>query len=164
MHDLYEGIELNKAQTEVICRGLLDLAGVDGLHDSEVALIHEFYRSGGGEGDAIEELGTGDFDLDAAKKTLSDGGDAVVEAFMMSCYLLIYADGRHSDEERTRVAQYADAFGLDRARLEELHVKARLYLLEMLAANIRNKDAIHDVGSELGLSAEAIDGAMKKEG
>lgn len=164
MHDLYEGIELNKAQTEVICRGLLDLAGVDGLHDNEVALIHEFYRSGGGEGDAVEAL-EGDFDLDAAHKTLDEGGAAVVEAFMMSCYLLIYADGRHSDEERTRIAQYADAFGIDRARLEELHVKARLYLLEMLAEGIRNKDAIEDIGTgELGLSADAVHGAIKKEG
>lgn len=163
MHDLYEGIELNKAQTEVICRGLLDLAGVDGLHDNEVALIHEFYRSGGGDGEVVDTLATDGFDLDAASRTLKEGGPAVVEAFIMSCYLLIYADGRHSDEERARIAQYADALGVDRARLEELHVKARLYLLEMLAAGLRNKDAIRDVGGELGLSDEAITGAMKKE-
>lgn len=162
MHDLYEGIELNKAQTEVICRGLLDLAGVDGLHDNEVALIHEFYKSGGGTGEVVEALADG-FDLDAATRTLKEGGPAVVEAFIMSCYLLIYADGRHSDEERARIAQYADALGVDRARLEELHVKARLYLLEMLAAGLRNKDAIRDVGGELGLSDEAITRAMKKE-
>lgn len=162
MHDLYEGIELNKAQTEVICRGLLDLAAVDGLHDNEVALIHDFYKNGGGEGDVVEALADG-FDLDAATRTLEEGGPAVVEAFVMSCYLLIYADGRHSDEERARIAQYADALGLDRARLEELHVKARLYLLEMLAAGLRNRDAIRDVGGELGLSDEAITRAMKKE-
>lgn len=163
MHDLYEGIELNKAQTEVICRGLLDLARVDGLHDSEVELIHEFYKSGGGEGDIIDSLSAEDFDLDAASRTLKEGGPAVVEAFIMSCYLLIYADGRHSDPERARIAVYASNLGVDRIRLEELHVNARLYLLKVLAAEIRNKDAIREVGTELGLSDEAITGAMKKE-
>jgi hypothetical protein len=164
MHDLYEGIELNKAQTEVICRGLLDLARVDGLHDNEVALIHEFYKSGGGEGDIIDSLSADDFDLATASRTLQkEGGPAVVEAFIMSCYLLIYADGRHSDEERARIAVYANHLGVDRIRLEELHVNARLYLLKVLAAEIRNKDAIREVGTELGLSDEAITGAMKKE-
>lgn len=163
MNDLYEGIELNQAQTEAICRGLLDLAAVDGLHEAEIALIHDFYKSGGGEGDAIEALSKADFDLDGTVKVLKDGGQGVVEAFIISCYLLIYADGEHSDAERGRIAEYGTALGLDADGLEGLHVKARLYLLQMLAAGLRNKDAIHDVGAELGLSDDAI-GSLDKEG
>lgn len=163
MNDLYEGIELNQAQTEAICRGLLDLAAVDGLHEAEIALIHDFYKSGGGQGDAIEALSKADFDLDATVKVLKDGGQSVIEAFIISCYLLIYADGEHSDAERGRISEYGAALGLDDAGLEGLHVKARLYLLEMLAAGLRNKDAIHDVGAELGLSDDAI-GSLDKEG
>lgn len=163
MHELYEGIELDEAQTEAICRGLLDLAGVDGVHESETALIHEFYRTGGGVGD-VGKLAEGDFDLAGMVKVLEGGGSAVVEAFVISCYLLIYADGQHSDAERKRIAEYASALGLDHDRLEALHVKARLYLLEMLAANLRNRDAIREVGTELGLSAEDIDDSLNKEG
>ena len=43
MNDLYEGVELNAEQTTWICRGLLDLAAVDGVHENEVALIKQFY-------------------------------------------------------------------------------------------------------------------------
>lgn len=163
MHELYEGIELDGAQTEVICRGLLDLAACDGVDDSEIALIHGFYRSSGAAGD-LEALAKQDFDLAAAAKTLADGGETVVEAFLISCYLLIYADGEFSDAERKRIAEYGDAFGLDAARLEHLHVKARLYLLEMLAQSLHNKDAVRQVGGELGLSSEAIEESLNKEG
>jgi len=162
MHELYEGIELDKTQTEAICRGLLDLAEADGVHQSEIELIHGFYRSGGG-GD-LDALGKTDFDLDATVKVLTGGGPEVVEAFLISCYLLIYADGEFSDAERKRIGEYGDAFGLDAVRIEHLHVKARLYLLGMLAQNLRNPDAVRAVGGELGLSAEAIEESLNKEG
>ena len=163
MHELYEGIELDGAQTETICAGLLDLAKADGVHESEIALIHEFYRSGGKSGD-LDALAKKDFDLQAAARSLTAGGDKVVEAFLISCFLLIYADGDYSDAERKRIGEFGDALGLDAARLEHLHVKARLYLLEMLAQNLRNPDAIRDVGGELGLSSEAIEDMLDKEG
>jgi len=163
MDDLYRGIELNQEQTAAICRGLLDLAAIDGLHEAEIALIHEFYTSGGGEGDAIAKLAAIPFDLDATVATLKGGGEAIVEGFLISCYLLIYADGDHSEQERKRITQYGAAFGLDGIQLEKLHVKARLYLLEMLAAGLRNKAAVQDVAAEMGLPEDAID-SLNKEG
>lgn len=162
MHELYEGIELDKAQTEAICRGLLDLAEADGVHPSEIELIHEFYRSGGGVDPSA--LGAAEFDLAATAKVLGGGGEQVVESFLISCYLLIYADGDFSDAERKRVGEYAEAMGIDADRLEHLHVKARLYLLEMLAQNLRNADAVRAVGGSLGLSSEAIEESLNKEG
>ncbi|MCA9540697.1 MAG: hypothetical protein KC620_17480 [Myxococcales bacterium] len=163
MHDLYEGIELSKGQTEWICRGLLDLAAVDGIHENEYALIGEFYASSGGDPGDLSSL-EGKFDLKAAAAALSAGGEAAVEAFLISCYLLIYADGNHSDPERKRIGEYADAFGISAEGLSKLHLKARLYLLEMLAAGLRNKDAVREVaGAELGLSADEIAGSMTKE-
>ena len=66
-------------------------------------------------------------------------------------------DGRQADEERARVGTYADALGVERDALEELHVRARLYLLSMLAQGLRNKEAVRAVGiHQLGLKADQI--------
>ncbi|MCA9528160.1 MAG: hypothetical protein KC549_17860 [Myxococcales bacterium] len=156
MQELYEGIELDENQTEWICRGLLDLASADGLHPSEIELIEGFASAGGRGSASIEKLKEGGFDLEKAKAVL--GADPqLTEAFLVSCYLLIYADGRHSDEERARVGTYADALGVERDALEELHVRARLYLLSMLAQGLRNKEAVRAVGiHQLGLKADQI--------
>jgi hypothetical protein len=153
MQELYEGIELTPEQTEVVCRGLLDLASVDGTHDSEMALIADF--SGGADLKALEAK---PFDLDAAARVLTAGGDAVVEAFLTSAFLLIYADGDHSERERARIGEYGEALGVSADRLESLHTKARLYLLQILAANLRNKAAVRDVAAEMGLSENDLAG------
>lgn len=164
MYELYEGIELDGPQTEAICRGLLDLAACDGVDPSELDLIHGFYRSSGASAD-LDVLAKQGFDLAAAAKVLQAGGGTVVEAFFISCYLLIYADGEFSDPERKRIAEFGDAFGLDANRLEHLHLKARVYLLEMLAQNLRNPDAVRSVGGELlGLSSAVIEESLNKEG
>ncbi len=149
MQEFLEGVEPTPEQTRVMCRGLLDLAGVDGVHESELELIKDFY---GAEQDFTELEGE-PFDLAAAAATLKAGGEKLVEAFLISAYLLIYADGEHSDEERTRVGEYADALGIGRDRLEELHMKTRLMLLDMFAA-LLNKDAVKEVGGSLGLDQD----------
>lgn len=156
MQELYEGIELDETQTEWICRGLIDLAKVDGMHQAEIELI-EGFASAGGKGQAnVAAFKDADFDLAQAAKVLG-GSPQLTEAFLASCYLLIYADGRHSDQERTRIGEYADALGVDRERLEDLHVRARLYLLQMLAQGLRNKEAVKAVGvHQLGLNEHQI--------
>ena len=156
MQELYEGIELDAAQTEWICRGLIDLAKVVGLHEAEIELI-EGFASAGGQGQAnLADLKNASFDL--AEAVLVLGASApLTEAFLASCYLLIYADGRHSDQERARIGEYADALGVERDRLDDLHVRARLYLLQMLAQGLRNKEAVKAVGMhQLGLNEDQI--------
>lgn len=156
MQELYEGIELNEEQTDLICRGLLDLAKVDGLHEAELELIEGFAAGGGKASADFAALQSQPFDLEQAKEVLG-GDDQLVEAFLASCYLLIYADGVHSDEERMRIGQYADALGMSRDRLETLHVRARLYLLQMLAQGLRNKEAVKAVGiHQLGLNEDQL--------
>ncbi len=153
MHELYEGIELNATQTALICRGLLDLAAVDGVHETEAAFIKEFYSASGGD---FAELDDQSWDMTGCTKALKACGDNVVEAFIMSAYLLIYADGTHSDAERARMGEYGEGLGLTTDHLEELHVKARLLMLRQLAEGLRNKDAIRYVGASLGLGADQI--------
>lgn len=163
MQEFYEGIELTDEQTEWLCRGLLDLAAVDGLHENEIALIADFYTGGAEDAGAadLEALRGTPFDLKKAREVLAVGGDKLIDAFLVSGYLLIYADGEHSDEERQRVREFAEAFGVADDRLESLHLKARLYLLQMLANNLRNKDAVRQVGTDMGLGADDIASALE---
>ena len=162
MQELYEGIELSLEQTEWICRGLIDLAAVDGLHETEIALIEDFYAAGD---DArkirISEFEQQPFDLPKAVEIVGAGGEQVVEAFLVSCYLLIYADGEHTDAERERIHEYGRAFDVEAGALEELHVKARVYLLNTLAQNIRNKEAVKEIAQAMGLADDQIAGALE---
>jgi hypothetical protein len=157
MNDLYAGIKLNEEQNQWICRGLLDLAAVDGVHANEEALIHEFYCSAGGDPSDLVDLEAQGFDPANAADVLQGN---LVEAFLMSCYMLIYADGHQSEEERVRIGEFAAAMGVDRAELDGLHTRARLYLLQMLAAEIRNRDAIRTAGAALGLTQDDIAGII----
>lgn len=160
MQELYEGIELTAEQAEWLCRGLLDLAAVDGVDQSEIDLINEFYASETGQAADLDALEAKGFDLDEAPKHLQ--GEKVVEAFIISSYLLIYADGNHSEEERKRVSEFAVAFDLTPGQLEDLHLKARLYLLQMLATQLRNRDVVRQVGASLGLADDQIAGAWEE--
>lgn len=156
MQDLYEGIELTPQENQAVVRGLLDLADVDGAHETEMALIADF--AGIEDPAALAAIRKTPFDLAATVKTLTAGGSAKVEAFLMSAYMLIYADGHHSDRERARIAEYAKAMGVAADRLAHLHTQARLYLLQMLAANLRNKAAVLEVAAELGLGENDLAG------
>jgi tellurite resistance protein len=157
MQELHEGVELSEQQTEIVCRGLLDLAAVDGVHESELELIAEFCGAGGHTAD-FDALQKHPFDLAEAAKVLKSGGDEVVESFLASAYLLIYADGEHSEAERKRVKEYADALGVSHERLEALHTRARLYLLQTLASNLRNKAAVREVAAQMGLNESDLAG------
>ena len=156
MQETFKGLELDEQQTELVCRGLLDLAAVDGVHESEVALIESFYSSASGESLDLAALKAKGFDLDKASAQLKAAGDTTVAAFLRLCFSLIWADGDFSDLERKRINEFAAALDVDAAALEQLHVEARLDLLDGLARNLRNKDVVQQVGQSLGLTAAQI--------
>ncbi|MFN3197652.1 MAG: hypothetical protein ACE366_04425 [Bradymonadia bacterium] len=151
MQELYEGIQLTDAQTEWICRGLLDLAAVDGVHESELALVADFYSgSSSSPEDVLAAMRAEGFD-GAAAEAVKAGGEHLVEAFFITCYMLVYADGNHSDEERAKVAAFAQLFDLDQPTLDGLHRRARLFLLKEIAEGVRNRDAVLEIAGEMGL-------------
>lgn len=159
MQNLYEGIELTAEQNEWICRGLLDLAAVDGVDESEIDLVREFYT---GAVTDLEAMAAEGFDLAEAAKAFTAGGEALIEMFIVSCYMLIYADGEHSDAERGRISEFATAVGIGSADLETLHLKSRLFLLEQMAVGLRNRSLVEQIGiNNLGLTAEQVAGLTK---
>lgn len=145
----YDGLELNEEQTNLVCQGLMDLAAVDGVDPSETELIENFYSAAGGDKAKLDELLKQPFDIEKAKKVF-DTPDAR-NAFLLSCYMLIYADGVHSEPERKRISEFAAALDVSAAELEDLHVKARMYLLRELAQGLRNRDVVRQVGMSMGL-------------
>lgn len=161
MDELYEGIELTEAQAAWITRGLLDLAHVDGMHDAERALISDFYAGEGGTS-TLEALAAEGFDPAEAATALRAGGVKVVEAFLTSCYLLIYADGNHSEAERARVRAYGASFGLSPEAQEDVHVKARMYVLRSLAHIAWSREIVQQIGASMGLAAPQIAQALEK--
>jgi 16S rRNA (cytidine1402-2'-O)-methyltransferase len=75
------------------------------VHESETELVKGFYAGENGDMRGYEAMAAETFDLAAAASVLTAGGERLVEAFLMSAYLLIYADGEHSDAERKRVGE-----------------------------------------------------------
>ena len=159
MDDLNE-VKLTNEQTNVVCQGLMDLAAVDGVDPSETALIENFYASEGGNPSDLEALLKKPFDL-AAAKTVLDTAE-VRHAFLQTCYMLIYADGVHSEPEKKRIHEFAAALDVNDAILDELHLKARMFLLCGMAQNIRNRDAVIAVGNSMGLNEAQMSGLMEK--
>ncbi len=158
MQDSYESVELDETQTEWVCRGLLDLAAVDGVHPAELEMIKDFYVQGGGQAAGLDALRSKGFDAKAAAEALTGSAR---DTFFISCYMLILADGEVSEPETARMKQYAEAFGVGEDALAGYDVKARQTFLGMMADELRNKDAVRQVGAELGLTDAQIDQAME---
>ena len=155
----YENLVLDERQTAWFCRGLLDLAAVDGEHENEIALVREFLLASE-SAVTLEELKASPFKL-AEVAAVIDGPAA--EAFIISCYMLVYADGIISDRETVRIAEYVTAMGISAERHKTLHEQARIFLLGNLAVGLRNVDLVSEIGSDLGLDETVINDTIKRE-
>ncbi len=158
MDELYEGLDLNQAQINVICRGLFDLSAVDGVDASEKELIEGFYAELGSS-EKLDDVLKQAFDLNEAVTVLADVNAR--NAFFITCYLLIYADGEFSEAELTRINEFAKAFNLSDGEQNDLHLKARMYLLKELAQSLKNRDVVRQVGASMGLAENDIDSLLK---
>ncbi len=153
MQESYRSVELDATQTELVCRGLLDLAAVDGVDPAELAMIEDFFAQSGGGARSLDSLAALGFDPGAAAAGLTG---AARDTFFISCYMLMYADGAVSDLETQRMAEFGEAFGVDAEQLSAYDIRARQLFLGMMAEGLRNKDAVQQVGAELGLTADQI--------
>lgn len=133
---------------QVIVRGMHEVAKVEGVHDAEAVMIRGFYENCQRDTGALtsfEELCRGPFDLDEARRIL-DTPD-LKAAFLRSCLLLAYADGRYSTEERQLVRGYADALGVPAHATLAIEESVSDQLLQNIA-RISNIDALREVAAE----------------
>lgn len=157
MSNRFEALNLTASETEWFCRGLVDLAGSDGIHASEMEIIEEFCASGNLDQAAVEALMQKGFSASDAKAHLT--GDTL-DAFMTTCFVLAYADGQLSDIERGRLESYAEDFGYGAEKLAEAHDEARQFLISSLAEELKNLALVREIGSAIGLSEDKINAAL----
>jgi hypothetical protein len=153
----FDELNMSETQTEWFCRGLIDLANADGMHETELEVIEEFCRSSQLKNVDIEALGNMGFDPTQAAAALT--GEAR-DAFFTTCFILAYADGQLSDIESDRLSVYASAFGYDGAKFDEAHVHARVFLISSIAAEIKNHTLLAEIGRSFGLNDEQIQFAL----
>ena len=157
MDGQFEQLNMSDAQTEWFCRGLIDLANADGMHETELEVIEEFCRSSQLSNVNIDALGAMGFDATQAAAELT--GESR-DAFFTTCFILAYADGQMSDIESERLSTYASAFGYDASQFEQAHVHARVFLISSLAAEIKNHVLLAEIGRSFGLNDEQIQYAL----
>lgn len=157
----YEEVNLTPEQAEHYGAAMLNLAAVDGVHPDEWDLIRGFYVASGGKPEDLVGLGR-TFDLATAAASLRTAGPKVIEALVISLFLVIYADGTYSDAERTWMKGAGHALGLDEDRLENLHFKARMFLLHGVAEGLKNREAVSKVADDISLDTHNVTQATEK--
>lgn len=145
MKELFAEIDMDRESASFIAAGLRELAGVDGYHALELALIEDLER----------ELGTEpvQFDLTADHPLRSD---ELKEVFMRSAILLALADGQISELEGERIGRYANLLGIGVERLAELFRDVKVFLLSAFAGAEIFRDQAEQIGHDLGLDEEDI--------
>src|SRR5262245_14324469 len=102
---------LDFEQVKVLTHALMTLARVDGIHDNEMSLVREFYRSCSRAGDPrLEEVAGGAFDIERAKQLFDT--PELSKLFVKSLILLAFADGTYATEEDRLIRVWASALGV----------------------------------------------------
>ncbi len=153
MIELFADVDLSNDAAAYIASGLRALAGCDGFHTNEIALVEEFERGVG-----IDPTSASDFQS-AGGGPLKD--DSERELFLSSLQLLALADGRISAREDEWITSVSSDLGIGEARRQELAVQAKQYLLSSLAGVNAFRAQAEAVGKSLGLTdaqiAEVLD-------
>jgi hypothetical protein len=155
MIELFTDLDLSKDAAAYIARGLRALAGCDGLHNNELALVEEFERGLG-------------IDATDGREFASAGGGPLTtseerELFLSSLQLLALADGRISAREEEWLDDLCTDLGIPGDRKDELAIQAKQYLLSSLAGVSAFRTQAEAVGRQLGLTDEQISSVLDKD-
>jgi DnaJ-domain-containing protein 1 len=134
---------------QVFVRGMYDLACTDGAHAAEMVMLRGFYDDCQRETHALtdfDDLLKLAFDLAEAKRVLATS--ELKAAFLQSCVLLAYADGKYTAGERARVRVYAGELGVASEVLESIEHSVSDGLMQNLL-NVQNVDALREVAAEM---------------
>ena len=147
VNDFFSQHDLTFDQVKVLTHAMMAVARVDGVHDSEMRLIREFYDSCARAGDPrLEDVAGGPFDPEVAK-TYFDTPE-LAKMFIKSLILLAFADGKYAKLEDDLVRQYAQVMGISGDEVTGLHEATKEFLLSGLS-HVRNLDALKAVAKSL---------------
>ncbi len=146
MQPLAPSLGINHVQ--VFVRGMYDLACTDGAHAAEMVMLRGFYDECQREAHALtdfDDLLKLSFDVAEAREML-DTPELKV-AFLQSCVLLAYADGKYTPGERARIRAYAGELGVSPEMLESIELSVADGLMQSFT-KIQNVDALREVAAE----------------
>jgi uncharacterized membrane protein YebE (DUF533 family) len=139
MKSFLEPVDLDLPHVRVIVQGMVQVAHSDGAHQRELLLIREFYESCRDDAKGLADFGDlakTAFDAEVAREVLDS--DMLKLTFMVSCYLVAYADGHVTEGERRALEELAQGAGIGdaiAAHAQEL-VKDQLLLQVVRSANL----------------------------
>jgi hypothetical protein len=148
MLQLFEELEITPESAAWMASGMRALAGCDGFHTAELALIDEFERGLGVDASAAD-----DFDA----RTCPFDSEQEREVFVRSLQLMALADGRKSSRESEWIDRVCGCLGISDERKDALERDARKFLLSSLAGVTAFREQAVSIGQSLGLSDEDID-------
>jgi uncharacterized membrane protein YebE (DUF533 family) len=139
MKTFLDPVDLDLPHVRVIVQGMVQVANSDGAHQRELALIRAFYESCKDDAKGLADfadLAKTPFDAEVAREVLES--DALKLTFLISCYLVAYADGHISDAERKALDELTKGAGLSDAVATHAHelVKDQLLLQVARSANL----------------------------
>jgi uncharacterized membrane protein YebE (DUF533 family) len=149
MKNFLDPVDLDLPHVRVIVQGMVQVAHSDGAHARELALIRGFYESCRDDAKGLADfadLAKTPFDAEVAREVLVS--DALKLTFLISCYLVAYADGHVSDGEKRALDELAKGAGIadaTAAQAQEL-VKDQLLLQVARSANL---PALQDIAKGL---------------
>lgn len=150
MEAMTDGTSLELNDVQVIIRGMYAVAKSDGVHESELVLMREFYdtcrRDVGGLAD-FDDIISQDFDAGEARDILNT--DELKNIFLTSCWFLAFADGKVTDKEKSTIAGFGQKLEVNAERLNIIYEQVKDHLLAHIS-NIQNIDALGEVMKEMG--------------
>ncbi|MBK8014266.1 MAG: TerB family tellurite resistance protein [Deltaproteobacteria bacterium] len=145
--DFFVDQDLSFEQVKALSHAMMAVARVDGVHESEMALVRGFYEGCSGRGDpSLEEVCAGPFDI-AAKKSLFASPE-LAQMFIKSLILLAFADGQCSKPEDEAIRAYALVLGLSSEAVDQLFEATKEFLMSGLA-HVENLEALKEVRRKL---------------
>jgi tellurite resistance protein len=145
--EFFPEVSLTQPAAEAIARGLFSVAKADGLHERELALVASFWAEAGGGAAALAELERGHRILPTELAAALHSADERA-LFIKTAYLLAWADGKVTAEERRIIGEFASALAVDAPQADRLEAAVKDYLLGHLVT-IQNVDAASKVAKKL---------------
>ncbi|MBB5017280.1 uncharacterized membrane protein YebE (DUF533 family) [Chitinivorax tropicus] len=142
-----QNIELNIHHVQLLVRALHELSLSDGMHDAERVMLNGFYQACQADSQALttfQELVSVKLDLSALADHFNT--PPLQRAFLHSCLLLAYADGKYSNVERARIVEYANALGVTETELAVIEDQVADHLLQQIS-RIENVAALGEVAA-----------------
>lgn len=144
-----------KYDSETMARILTEISNLDGkITDSEKELLKKFIPADVGDIDSLLKKGK----LSSAELKEIEAK----ESTLMLAWTAALVDENLADVEKSRLSEYAQAFGIEKEREEELKKLAQHYIIENAAAagSLETNENLTQLADKIGITHEDAERAL----